>query len=107
MNRRSFLSVASLAPLMSKSLSGQVGASAAESLAKGFASPPDSARMWTWWFWLADHVDKQSITADLEELKAKGMGGVTVYSLSGPGVEPGMRGSDYMSAPWRELFKHT
>jgi hypothetical protein len=68
-----------------------------------FATPPDFARMWTWWFWLADRVDKQSITTDLEELKAKGVGGVTVYSLSGPGVEA----IDYMSPPWRELFKHT
>src|SRR5664279_6136519 len=107
MNRRSFLTAAGLAPLLYKPLSGQVAADAAGSLANGFSNPPDSARMWTWWFWLADRVDRQSITADLEELKAKGMGGVTVYSLSGPGVEPGMRGSDYMSAPWRELFKHT
>ncbi|HWS97813.1 MAG TPA: glycosyl hydrolase [Candidatus Methylomirabilis sp.] len=51
-------------------------------------APPDTARMWTWWFWLADRVDKESITADLEELKAKGIGGVTVYSLSGPGIDP-------------------
>lgn len=107
MNRRSFLCTAGLAPLLRNPLSGQVAASAAGSLAKAFLSPPDSARMWTWWFWLADRVDKQSITADLEEVKAKGIGGVTVYSLSGPGVEPGMRGSDYMSEPWRELFRHT
>jgi hypothetical protein len=61
--------------------------------------------MWTWWFWLGDKVDEQSITADLEALKAQGMGGVTVYSISGPGV-PG-KGPNYMSAEWRALFKHT
>ena len=74
-------------------------------LAREFASPPDSARMWTWWFWLGDKVDEASITADLEALKAQGMAGVTVYSLSGPGV-PG-KGPDYMSPPWRALFQHT
>ena len=81
------------------------GAVLAGDLGKEFASPPDSARMWTWWFWLGDKVDKASITADLEAMKAQGMAGVTVYSLSGPGV-PG-KGPDYMSAEWRELWKHT
>ena len=80
-------------------------AKAAGDLAREFANPPDSARMWTWWFWLGDKVDKTSITADLEALKAQGIAGVTVYSLSGPGV-PG-KGPDYMSAEWRELWKHT
>ena len=83
-------------------LSGSV---VAGDLGKEFADPPDSARMWTWWFWLGDKVDKASITADLEALKAQGMAGVTVYSLSGPGV-PG-KGPNYMSAEWRELWKHT
>jgi len=83
------------------------GSAAAGDLEKDFVAPPDTARMWTWWFWLADRVDKESITADLEELKAKGIGGVTVYSLSGPGIDPSMHGPDYMSPAWRELFKHT
>ena len=81
------------------------GAVLAGDLQKEFASPPDSARMWTWWFWLGDKVDKESITADLEALKAQGIGGVTVYSLSGPGVNT--KGPNYMSPEWRELFKHT
>jgi hypothetical protein len=61
--------------------------------------------MWTWWFWLGDKVDENSITADLEALKAQGMAGVTVYSISGPGV-PG-KGPNYMSPEWRALFRHT
>jgi len=63
--------------------------------------------MWTWWFWLSDRVDTQSITADLEAMKAQGIGGVTVYSLSGPGVDTRQRGPDYMSPGWRELLQHT
>lgn len=58
--------------------------------------------MWTWWFWLGDKVDENSITTDLEALKEQGMAGVTVYSLSAPGV-PGM-GPDCMSAEWRGLW---
>ncbi len=78
---------------------------AAGELEKEFTDPPDSARMWTWWFWLGDKVDEASITADLEALKERGMGGVTVYSLSGPGVAD--KGPDYMSPAWRRLWKHT
>ena len=74
-------------------------------LEREFVAPPDTARMWTWWFWLGDKVDEKSITADLEAFKAQGVAGVTVYSLSGPGV-PG-KGPPYMSAEWRALWKHT
>ena len=78
---------------------------AAGDLTREFKNPPDSARMWTWWFWLGDKVDTESLTADLEAFKEQGIGGVTVYSLSGPGV-PG-KGPNYMSAEWRDLWKHT
>lgn len=81
------------------------GAVVAGELDKHFQTPPPAARMWTWWFWLGDMVDEASITADFETFKAQGIGGVTVYSISGPGV-PG-KGPDYMSAGWRELWKHT
>ena len=74
-------------------------------LKKEFVSPPDSARMWVWWFWLGDKVDRASITADLEAMKAQGIGGVTVYSISGPGVSG--KGPNYMSPEWRAMFKHT
>ena len=74
-------------------------------LKKEFAAPPDAARMWTWWFWLGDKVDRASISADLEAMKAQGIGGVTVYSISGPGING--KGPDYMSPEWRTLFKHT
>jgi hypothetical protein len=83
----------------------RVGANA--NLEQSFLSPPDSARMWTWWFWLSDRVDTKSVTADLEAMKALGIGRATVYSLSGPGVDTRLRGPDYMSPAWRELFQHT
>jgi hypothetical protein len=76
------------------------------SFEQNFVSPPDSARMWTWWFWLSDRVDATSITADLEAMKAQGIGGVTVYSLSNPG-DKGPHGPEYMTAAWCELFQHT
>ena len=78
---------------------------ASKDLAAEFRQPPDAARMWTWWFWLSDNVDKASITADLEAMKAQGIGGVTVYSLIGP--SGGERGPNYLSPEWRELWRHT
>lgn len=80
-------------------------ASAETDLEKHFSSPPDSGRMWTWWFWLNDKVDTVSITADLEAFKAQGIGGVTVYSIGTTGMTD--RGPNYLSAEWRELWKHT
>ena len=79
---------------------------AEDQLAKGFQSPPNSARPWVWWFWLNNNVSKQSITVDLEELKAKGIGGVTVYSLAAL-CGPVASGPAFMSPEWRELFRHT
>ena len=98
---RSFL----LVPMLLAGLLATSSISADDHLRQDFVFPPDSARMWTWWFWLGDHVDKASITADLEALKAQGIGGVTVYSLSGPGVAE--RGPNYLGPEWRELWKHT
>ena len=91
-------------------LAGCWGASisraAINDLAAGFVQPPGAARMWTWWFWLDDRVDKASITADLEALKAQGIAGVTVYSLSAKD-NTAQVGPAYMGPEWRELFKHT
>ncbi|MGH9342923.1 MAG: glycosyl hydrolase [Terriglobia bacterium] len=104
LTRRSFLqSIAALGALASFSpLALSVG-----TFEENFVSPPNSARMWTWWFWLSDRVDTKSITADLEAMKEQGIGGATVYSLSGPGVDTRLRGPAYMSPAWCELFLHT
>jgi hypothetical protein len=78
----------------------------ADELSRGFQNPPDTARPWVWWFWLNNNVSKESLTRDLEQLKAKGIGGVTVYSLAAlRGPVPS--GPAFMSPQWRELFRHT
>ena len=75
-------------------------------MAKGFQSPPNSARPWVWWFWLNNNVSRESITQDLEELRAKGIGGVTVYSMGAP-AGPMPSGPDFLSPEWRRLFAYT
>lgn len=101
LTRRSFMqgvaALGALAPFSNLAL-------ATGSLEQSFGSPPDSARMWTWWFWLSNRVDTKSITADLEAMKAQGIGGVTVYSLSGPGVDTRLRGPDYIEPGLARAF---
>ena len=100
MKKQSILPVFLVLSLLSSALRG-----AADELSQGFQTPPGSARPWVWWFWLNNNVSKESITGDLEELKAKGIGGVTVYSLAAlRGPVPS--GPAFMSPQWRELFRH-
>jgi hypothetical protein len=72
-------------------------------LEKNFVNPPDSVKPSCYWHWLNDNVDKEGITRDLEEFKAKGMGGATIYPVAGEGVPNGPK---YLSPEWRELYKH-
>ena len=47
--------------------------------------PPRDARLRCWWWWLNSHVTEEAITRDLEEMKAKGMGGAMVFDADGSG----------------------
>jgi hypothetical protein len=67
-------------------------------LAEDFVTPPDSAKPWVnmWWF---DTITHSDITQHMEELKAKGVGGVILIDLGK------MPGAPYMSDKWRELYR--
>jgi hypothetical protein len=75
-----------------------------------FASPVQTAKPTSFWWWLNSLADKESITRDLEEFKAKGMGGVTLICSSNwpqnKNVIP-VRGPEFLSKEWRELYRHT
>lgn len=51
-----------------------------------------------WWF---DTIKSEDITLHLEELKAKGVGGILLIDLAG------MPNAKFLSEPWRVLFRHT
>lgn len=61
---------------------------AANDLAKGFASPPASAKPWVYWFWINGNISKEGITADLEAMKRVGVGGVLWMEVSGMAWAP-------------------
>src|ERR1035441_426853 len=71
-------------------------------LAKGFVSPPQSAKPWVYWFWLDGNITREGITADLEAMRRVGIGGVLIMEVD-QGAPKGP--ARFASAEWRELFK--
>ncbi len=78
---------------------------AAGDLAKDFVAPPDSAKPRVYWWWLKSRVSQEGITRDLEQYRAKGIGGVLLFDAGGE-AGPMPSGPRFMSPEWRELFKH-
>jgi alpha-L-rhamnosidase len=75
----------------------------ADELAERFASPPDSARPWVYWFVMDGNFSREGITADFESMKRAGIGGVIFMEVN-VGIPQGS--VKFMSAEWRQLFKH-
>lgn len=65
---------------------GTAAAQSREQLARLFASPPASASPGAYWYWLGGQVTREGITADLEAMRAAGIGTPILYSIgkSGP-----------------------
>lgn len=75
-----------------------------DSITKRFDSPPAEARPWVRWWWM-DRVSHDSITRDLEALKARGIGGVELYTCDGsilPEIVFGPR-KMYWTPEWVEM----
>ncbi len=98
---RGIVLVVLMAAISASGLSASPGRS---DLAKGFASPPDSAKPWVYWWWLDSNASKAGITKDLEEMKRQGIGGALVFDAGIGKTSP--VGAKFMSDAWRELFKH-
>lgn len=68
---------------------------------------PDSAKPCCYWWWFNGLVSKEGITRDLEEFRAKGIGGVLlVNSASGLGGAQMPLGTKLLSPEWRECYRH-
>ena len=53
------------------------------SLWSDFANPPATAKPWCYFIWLNGHADRESITADIEAIKAIGFGGINMLDTRG------------------------
>ena len=63
-------------------------------------------RPWTRWWWLGSAVDEAGLTAELDALRAAGLGGVEITPIYGAaGAES--RFVPFLSARWMELLEHT
>lgn len=78
-------------------------------LRQSFLNPPGEARMSCYWWWLNSMATKESITRDLEEMRAKGYGSATLIDAGSSSYEVAkktQRGPLFMSKEWMDLFKH-
>lgn len=78
-------------------------------LEQGWQNPPRLARTRVWWWWLNGQTDKETITRDLEAMKAAGMGGANIIDAGGDTQEGNRRvphGPDFGSPEWRKHFTH-
>ena len=78
-----------------------------DSLAERFDTPPAAARPWVRWWWL-DLQSEESITRDLEALKAKGIGGMILYACDGSILPEDIFGQRemYRTPEWVERVNH-
>ena len=83
---------------------------AGPSLEEVWNNPPIEARLRAYWWWLNGNVTRESITHDLEQMKAKGFGGAVLVDANGGSQEgnaPVPHGPTFFTPAWRELYKHT
>jgi hypothetical protein len=78
-------------------------------LEAGWQNPPDDARLRAYWWWLNGNVTSNSITRDLEQMKAKGFGGACLIDAGGAdqwGNAQVPHGPTFFTPEWRALYKH-
>ncbi|HYG22193.1 MAG TPA: glycosyl hydrolase [Verrucomicrobiae bacterium] len=63
-------------------------------------------RPWTRWWWMGSSVESNSLSADLEGLKAIGIGGVEITPIYGVAGRE-QQFVPYLSSRWTDLFAHT
>ena len=79
------------------------GLFAAGEMENNFVNPPDSARPGVYWYFLNGNINGKEMTADLESMKAVGLGNLIFLEVNifePPGDGP----VAFMSPKWQELF---
>jgi alpha-L-rhamnosidase len=69
---------------------------------ENFLNPPDSARPGVYWYFLDGNLNGKEMTADLESMKAAGIGNLVFLEVDIGGVKRGPVA--FMSPKWQELF---
>jgi hypothetical protein len=79
-------------------------ASAADDLAKGFASPPEQTKPWCYWYWISDNISKEGITRDLEAMARVGIGEALIGNIFLDDIPAGK--VKVLSEEWWALVEH-
>ena len=79
--------------------------SSTDSLAQGFATPPDSAKPRVWWHWTGGNVTKDGITKDLEWMKKIGIGGAQAADIGQGGGQTVDNPITFFSPAWFDDIK--
>ncbi|MBP1766624.1 MAG: Alpha-L-arabinofuranosidase precursor, partial [Candidatus Aminicenantes bacterium] len=77
-----------------------------DTLARGFAAPPDSAKPRVWWHWMSGNVTKEGIKADLEWMKRAGIAGFQNFDAGLDTPQIVEKRLVYMTPEWKEAFKY-
>ena len=80
-----------------------------QQLESGYANPPAEARLRCYWWWLNSMATKESITRDIEEMKANGYGGASIVDAGSSNYQVAQKtaaGPVFMSPEWMVLYKH-
>ena len=70
-------------------------------LADGFQTPPESAKAWTYWWWLKGWIDEEGIRADLDHMVAGPWGDCANDAVNNPGIMEEVLAETFASAVWR------
>lgn len=74
---------------------------------KLFQHPPPSARPWVFWYWMHGAVSRTGITADLEAMKAAGIGGAYLMPIKDTTAKiPFSPVARQLTPAWWALVKH-
>ena len=76
-----------------------------DAMTSQFMSPPNSTMPYTWWHWMGYNISKSGITKDLEAMKKAGIGGATIFQLSGFDVDYA-KGVSYYNPRWWKYVKY-
>jgi hypothetical protein len=78
----------------------------ADPLAKGFQSPPQSARPRVWWHWMNGNVTIDGISKDLDWMARTGLGGLQNFdaNLATPQIVD--KRLVFMQPDWKAAFRH-
>ncbi|MBE7501402.1 MAG: discoidin domain-containing protein [Verrucomicrobiales bacterium] len=74
-------------------------------LEQDFRQPPRESQPWCYWWWLNGAASREGITRDFEEMRKQGIAGALLFDAGEAGPEA-PRGPHFMSAEWRELYRH-